>query len=122
MAGISPVDSGLPSADLAVREPRQRRTREQWERVLDAGVRLLEEGGYEGFTILTGSSALLGSPHAISRSARSQTSSPEAGRGERHPRCCSRWNAKSRPAPRMLSRNVRREAGHKSRKPKHFKK
>jgi len=51
MTGISPVDSGLPSADLAVREPRQRRTRELWERVLDAGVRLLEEGGYEGFTI-----------------------------------------------------------------------
>jgi len=51
MADISPIDSGPPSADLVVREPRQRRTREQWDRILDAGVRLLEEDGYAGFTI-----------------------------------------------------------------------
>jgi AcrR family transcriptional regulator len=37
--------------ELAVRPPTQRRSREAWERVLDAGVELLEEGGYEGFTI-----------------------------------------------------------------------
>jgi AcrR family transcriptional regulator len=51
MSGISPVDEEQSGADLAVREPRQRRTREQWERILDAGVQLLEDGGYEGFTI-----------------------------------------------------------------------
>jgi AcrR family transcriptional regulator len=51
MTGINPVADRPSSADLAVREPRQRRTRQQWERILDAGVRLLEENGYEGFTI-----------------------------------------------------------------------
>jgi len=48
MPTIHPVDT---AGDLAVRAPRQRRTREQWARVLDAGVELLEEGGYGGFTI-----------------------------------------------------------------------
>ncbi len=51
MAGIGTIDSGQAAADVALREPRQRRTREQWDRVLDAGVQLLEEGGYEAFTI-----------------------------------------------------------------------
>lgn len=57
MAGIGSDDEvgerpGRPSGDgLAVREPRQRRTREQWTGVLDAGVRLLERGGYAGFTV-----------------------------------------------------------------------
>ncbi|MGY1840168.1 MULTISPECIES: TetR/AcrR family transcriptional regulator [unclassified Modestobacter] len=37
--------------DLTVRPPRQRRSREAWARVLDAGVALLEDGGYEAFTI-----------------------------------------------------------------------
>src|SRR3954469_18447828 len=37
--------------DSAIRPPMQKRTREQWSRVLDAGVTLLEEGGYEAFTI-----------------------------------------------------------------------
>lgn len=36
---------------LEVRPPLQRRSREAWNRVLDAGVALLEEGGYEAFTI-----------------------------------------------------------------------
>jgi AcrR family transcriptional regulator len=36
---------------LEVRPPRQRRSREAWARVLDAGTALLEEGGYEAFTI-----------------------------------------------------------------------
>jgi AcrR family transcriptional regulator len=36
---------------LAIRPPLQRRSREAWSRVLDAGVSLLEEGGYEAFTI-----------------------------------------------------------------------
>ena len=48
MPAIQPADT---TADLAVREPRQQRTREQWARVLDAGVELLEESGYDGFTI-----------------------------------------------------------------------
>ena len=51
MAAIRPDDAQRGASDLAVRAPRQRRTREQWERILDAGVRLLEEGGYEAFTI-----------------------------------------------------------------------
>jgi AcrR family transcriptional regulator len=39
------------SAELAVRPPLQKRSREAWARVLDAGVAILEEGGYEAFTI-----------------------------------------------------------------------
>jgi AcrR family transcriptional regulator len=35
----------------SVRAPRQKRSREAWARVLDAGVGLLSERGYEGFTI-----------------------------------------------------------------------
>ena len=37
--------------DLAVNPPKQERSRAAWERVLDAGVHILEENGYEGFTI-----------------------------------------------------------------------
>jgi len=43
------VESG--AADLAIRPPQQQRSREAWNRVLDAGVALLEDGGYEAFTI-----------------------------------------------------------------------
>src|SRR3954447_25170419 len=43
---MTPVD-----ADLQVRPPKQRRSREAWNRVLDAGVAILEDGGYEAFTI-----------------------------------------------------------------------
>jgi AcrR family transcriptional regulator len=39
------------AADLEVRPPLQRRSRETWARVLDAGVALLEDAGYDGFTI-----------------------------------------------------------------------
>lgn len=42
-------DTGTGS--LEIRPPLQRRSREAWDRVLDAGVALLEEGGYEAFTI-----------------------------------------------------------------------
>src|SRR3954470_21638729 len=37
--------------DLEVRPPKQRRSREAWNRVLDAGVAILEDGGYDAFTI-----------------------------------------------------------------------
>jgi AcrR family transcriptional regulator len=37
--------------DLEVRPPKQQRSREAWNRVLDAGVALLEDGGYDAFTI-----------------------------------------------------------------------
>lgn len=37
--------------DLEIRPPKQRRSREAWNRVLDAGVAILEDGGYEAFTI-----------------------------------------------------------------------
>ncbi|MWA03561.1 TetR family transcriptional regulator [Actinomadura sp. LD22] len=40
-----------PPADLTIRPPQQRRSREAWARVLDAGVAIIEEGGYEAFTI-----------------------------------------------------------------------
>jgi AcrR family transcriptional regulator len=40
-----------PHADLEIRPPRQQRTRQRWTRVLDAGLHVLEEGGYEAFTI-----------------------------------------------------------------------
>jgi AcrR family transcriptional regulator len=36
---------------LTIRPPLQERSRRAWARVLDAGVTLLEEAGYEGFTI-----------------------------------------------------------------------
>ncbi|GAA0247302.1 TetR/AcrR family transcriptional regulator [Cryptosporangium japonicum] len=38
-------------ADLHVTPPKQRRSREAWNRVLDAGVAILAEEGYEAFTI-----------------------------------------------------------------------
>lgn len=40
-----------PSARPAVRAPVQQRTRASWERILDAGTRLLEEQGFEALTI-----------------------------------------------------------------------
>lgn len=36
---------------LAIRPPHQKRSREAWGRILDAGVAILEEGGYEALTI-----------------------------------------------------------------------
>lgn len=39
------------SSSLEVRPPVQRRSKEAWNRVLDAGVSLLENGGYDAFTI-----------------------------------------------------------------------
>ncbi|MDY7103035.1 MAG: TetR/AcrR family transcriptional regulator [Actinomycetota bacterium] len=47
----SETAGGDGSGSLEVRPPLQRRSREAWQRVLDAGVALLEEGGYEAFTI-----------------------------------------------------------------------
>ena len=44
-----PISGGDTST--SVRAPRQKRSREAWARVLDAGVELLAERGYEGFTI-----------------------------------------------------------------------
>src|SRR4051795_6101962 len=38
-------------ADLGVRPPKPQRSRDAWNRVLDAGVALLEDGGYDAFTI-----------------------------------------------------------------------
>ncbi|WP_336026309.1 TetR/AcrR family transcriptional regulator [Geodermatophilus sp. FMUSA9-8] len=43
--------SGDGHASLEVRPPLQRRSREAWGRVLDAGVALLEDGGLDAFTI-----------------------------------------------------------------------
>lgn len=48
MAGIDGVDI---STGGGLRPPRQERTQRQWLRILDAGVELLEEGGYSAFTI-----------------------------------------------------------------------
>src|SRR3954453_14270704 len=52
-------------ADLEVRPPKQRRSREAWNRVLDAGVALLEAGGYEAFTIAAVCRRASGAPPAI---------------------------------------------------------
>jgi AcrR family transcriptional regulator len=41
----------VPAQSPEVRPPRQRRSRESFERVLDAAARLLEENGFEGFTV-----------------------------------------------------------------------
>jgi AcrR family transcriptional regulator len=47
------VTSPAPDASgsFEVRPPLQRRSREAWSRVLDAGVEIVEQGGYEAFTI-----------------------------------------------------------------------
>lgn len=42
----TPADAGL-----RIRPPRQERSRQVWARILDAGVAIVEEGGYEAFTI-----------------------------------------------------------------------
>jgi AcrR family transcriptional regulator len=42
----APADAGL-----RIRPPRQERSRQVWARILDAGVAIVEEGGYEAFTI-----------------------------------------------------------------------
>ena len=46
---MSPTSSTDPAA--LVREPKQARTREAWQRVLEVGVRLVEEGGVDALTI-----------------------------------------------------------------------
>ncbi|MDO6966150.1 TetR/AcrR family transcriptional regulator [Rhizobium alvei] len=38
-------------ADFEIHPPQQERTQASWERILEAGLRLLEEEGYDGFTI-----------------------------------------------------------------------
>lgn len=44
--------SSVPARpSLGVREPVQQRSRERWAKVLDCGVELLEEGGYDALTI-----------------------------------------------------------------------
>jgi AcrR family transcriptional regulator len=50
MRRVTDVDDAM-SADLEVRPPKQQRSREAWSRVLDAGVAILEGGGYDAFTI-----------------------------------------------------------------------
>ncbi|MDL4817279.1 TetR/AcrR family transcriptional regulator [Actinomadura opuntiae] len=44
-------ESATGDADLRIRPPRQERSRQVWARILDAGVEIIEEGGYEAFTI-----------------------------------------------------------------------
>jgi AcrR family transcriptional regulator len=43
--------SGMSASESGIRPPQQRRSRESLERVLKAGERVLEDKGYEGFTI-----------------------------------------------------------------------
>jgi len=50
MASPASAD-GSPAGPLEIRPPRQQRSRDAWNRVLNAGVQLLETGGYEAFTI-----------------------------------------------------------------------
>jgi AcrR family transcriptional regulator len=51
MVATPSADDGVPAESLEIRPPVQRRSREAWNRVLNAGVQLLEEGGYDAFTI-----------------------------------------------------------------------
>ena len=41
----------MAESELEIRPPKQQRSREAWNRILDAGVALLEDGGYDAFTI-----------------------------------------------------------------------
>lgn len=50
-SSAAPTSVGAAEKSFAIRPPQQRRSREAWTRVLDAGVALLEEGGHEAFTI-----------------------------------------------------------------------
>lgn len=45
------VTSTDRNSELAIRPPRQERTRQAWTRILEAGAAIIEEGGYEAFTI-----------------------------------------------------------------------
>lgn len=51
--------------DLTVRPPLQRRSAAAWRRILDAGVGVLENEGYEGFTIAAVCAAAAVPPRAI---------------------------------------------------------
>jgi AcrR family transcriptional regulator len=55
----------VSSGALEVRPPLQRRSRETWARVLDAGVAVLEDGGYEAFTIAAVSERAQVAPTAL---------------------------------------------------------
>jgi AcrR family transcriptional regulator len=44
-------DNAAVDAELEVRPPKQQRSRESWNRVLDAGVAILEDSGYDALTI-----------------------------------------------------------------------
>ncbi|MGV9926529.1 TetR/AcrR family transcriptional regulator [Nocardia rhamnosiphila] len=57
---------------LAIRQPRQKRSREAWQRVLEAGIALLESGGYGGFTIAALSETSGINPRAIYERASSK--------------------------------------------------
>ena len=50
---------------LAVRLPRQQRSREAWDRILDAGVAIVEEGGHDAFTIAAVCERALVAPRAV---------------------------------------------------------
>lgn len=50
---------------LAIRLPRQQRSREAWDRILDAGVAIVEEGGYDAFTIATVCDRAMVAPRAV---------------------------------------------------------
>ncbi|PKV76889.1 TetR/AcrR family transcriptional regulator [Nocardia fluminea] len=65
------ASSPLPEA-LAIRQPRQKRSREAWQRVLEAGITLLESAGYGGFTIAALSETSGINPRAIYERASSK--------------------------------------------------
>lgn len=48
---VEPTDDLAVSDRLATRPPRQQRSREAWSRILNAGVELLEDAGYDSFTV-----------------------------------------------------------------------
>jgi len=51
MAPRPDTDMHSTRGDLEIRPPQQLRSRKSWARILDSGVKILEEGGYQAFTI-----------------------------------------------------------------------
>ena len=85
--------------DLEVRPPKQERSRAAWNRVLDAGVAILEDGGHDAFTIAAVCDRAGVAPTAIYARTTQQ--------GRAVP---GRLRARHRPAPRRAAGVRRRRA------------
>ena len=109
-----------PDADLEVRPPKQRRSREAWNRVLDAGVAILEDGGYDAFTIAAVCERARVAPPAIYARTDQQGRALPRGLRARH-RPAARPSRRSSPTParwaglapaELVRDGGRRDGGH----------